>query len=155
MDIKPIVNSKVEPLQTRKIGDNHGYFSEACNTDTFTAFSPSKDFIQDNHSNIEVAHTIWDTLDAMLPVKRPCRELIAHVADRPGHDLRYAIDAMKIRNELGWEPSLTFETGLSRTIEWYLNNQKWWQPLRSAVYGGQRLGLGAAEFPRRLEVVAS
>jgi dTDP-glucose 4,6-dehydratase len=126
MDIKSIANSKVKPLQTRKFDDSHGYFSKVC-----------------------------DTLDAMLPVKRPCRELIAHVADRPGHDLRYAIDAMKIRNELGWEPSLTFETGLSRTIEWYLTNQTWWQPLRSAVYGGQRLGLGAAEFPRRLEVVAS
>ena len=107
------------------------------------------------HSNIEVVLTICDTLDAMLPVKRPRRELIAHVADRPGHDQRYAIDATKIRNDLGWEPSVTFETGLRRTIEWYLTNQTWWQPLRSSIYGGQRLGLGAADFARRLEVVAS
>jgi dTDP-glucose 4,6-dehydratase len=102
-----------------------------------------------------VVLTICGTLDAMLPVKRPRRELIAHVADRPGHDRRYAIDATKIKNELGWEPSVTFETGLRRTIEWYLTNQTWWQPLRSSIYGGQRLGLGAADFARRLEVVAS
>ena len=57
-----------------------------------------------------------------MPVKRPRRELIAHVADRPGHDLRYAINATKIRNELGWESPLTFEIGLSRTIEWHSNN---------------------------------
>jgi dTDP-glucose 4,6-dehydratase len=107
------------------------------------------------HSNIEVVHAICDTLDAMLPVRRSRRELIAHVADRPGHDQRYAIDATKIKNELGWEPSVTFEAGLCRTIEWYLTNQTWWQPLRSSIYAGQCLGLGAAELSRRLEVVAS
>ncbi|UEM04431.1 dTDP-glucose 4,6-dehydratase [Skermanella rosea] len=106
-------------------------------------------------SNLEVVHAICDTLDAMLPRERPRRDLITHVADRPGHDLRYAIDATKIRRELGWEPSVTFEAGLRRTIEWYLDNQSWWQPLRSAVYGGQRLGLGALETTRTLEVVAS
>ncbi|UEM21799.1 dTDP-glucose 4,6-dehydratase [Skermanella mucosa] len=106
-------------------------------------------------SNLEVVHAICDTLDGMLPRERPRRDLITHVADRPGHDLRYAIDATKIRRELGWEPSVTFEAGLRRTIEWYLTNQTWWQPLRSAVYGGQRLGLGALETTRRLEVVAS
>ena len=79
----------------------------------------------------------------MLPVRRPRRDLITYVADRPGHDLRYAIDARKIRRELGWEPQVTFETGLRRTIEWFLGNQTWWQPLRAAVYDGQRLGLGA------------
>ena len=106
-------------------------------------------------SNLDVVHAICDTLDAMLPRERPRRDLITHVADRPGHDLRYAIDATKIRRELGWEPSVTFEAGLRRTIEWYLDNRSWWQPLRSAVYGGQRLGLGALETTRTLEVVAS
>ena len=109
------------------------------------------------HSNIEVVHIICDTLDAMLPVKRPRRELIKFVADRPGHDLRYAIDATKIKNELGWEPSVTFEAGLRRTIEWYLTHQTWWQPLRTGVYSGERLGLGAASVPtpRELKMVAS
>ena len=109
-------------------------------------------------TNLQVVEAICGILDRKRPRAddSPHRDLIEFVADRPGHDLRYAIDATKIRNELGWEPSVTFEAGLRRTIEWYLTNQTWWQPLRSAVYGGQRLGLGAvAEFPRRLEVVAS
>ena len=95
-------------------------------------------------------------LDEMLPVAKPRRGLITYVTDRPGHDLRYAIDASKIRRDLGWEPQVTFETGLRRTIEWFLTNQTWWQPLRAGVYDGQRLGLGAApQPPHRLEVVAS
>jgi dTDP-glucose 4,6-dehydratase len=107
-------------------------------------------------SNLQVVHAICDTLDEMLPVAKPRRDLITYVTDRPGHDLRYAIDASKIRRDLGWEPQVTFEAGLRRTIEWFLGNQTWWQPLRAGVYDGQRLGLGATpQPPRRLEVVAS
>ena len=111
-------------------------------------------------SNLQVVHAICDTLDEMLPAARPRRAQIRYVTDRPGHDLRYAIDASKIKRELGWEPRVTFEAGLRRTIEWYLTNQSWWQPLRAGVYDGQRLGLGAApqlppKVPLQLEIVAS
>ncbi|HEY0834353.1 MAG TPA: dTDP-glucose 4,6-dehydratase [Azospirillum sp.] len=93
--------------------------------------------------NIEVVQMICDTLDevaAPLPAG-PRRGLITYVTDRPGHDQRYAIDASKIRRELGWEPRETFATGLRRTIDWYLANRVWWQPLRDGVYAGARLGL--------------
>jgi dTDP-glucose 4,6-dehydratase len=63
------------------------------------------------------------------------------VADRPGHDRRYAIDPAKIETELGWRPQVGFEEGLEATVRWYIDNEAWWQPLREGVYGGQRLGL--------------
>ncbi len=68
------------------------------------------------------------------------RKLITFVDDRPGHDLRYAIDATKIETELGWRARETFETGLRKTISWYMSNGDWWQPLRASRYSGQRLG---------------
>jgi dTDP-glucose 4,6-dehydratase len=68
------------------------------------------------------------------------KSLITFVADRPGHDLRYAIDATKITRELGWRPHETFETGLRKTVLWYLENSSWWQRIRSGVYRGERLG---------------
>jgi dTDP-glucose 4,6-dehydratase len=68
--------------------------------------------------------------------------LIAFVPDRPGHDLRYAIDAARIEKELGWRPCIGFDEGLERTIRWYIDNPGWWRPLREKVYGGERLGLG-------------
>ena len=67
--------------------------------------------------------------------------LITFVSDRPGHDARYAIDCGKIERQLGWRPTRTFEAGLSETIDWYLANRAWWQPLRQNVYRGERLGL--------------
>jgi dTDP-glucose 4,6-dehydratase len=70
--------------------------------------------------------------------------LIKYVADRPGHDLRYAIDATKAAAELAFEPRETFETGLARTVRWYLDNDWWWRPLRKAGHGAVRLGLGEA-----------
>ncbi|MED5226291.1 MAG: GDP-mannose 4,6-dehydratase, partial [Pseudomonadota bacterium] len=70
-------------------------------------------------------------------------EQITFVSDRPGHDFRYAIDATKIKSELDWVPLETFETGLRKTVEWYLDNQKWWQPLLNKHYQGQRLGKSA------------
>ena len=69
------------------------------------------------------------------------RELVTLVSDRPGHDRRYAIDPTKIETELGWRAAESFESGLRKTIDWYLGNRTWWQPLRRKVYAGERLGL--------------
>ena len=86
--------------------------------------------------NIDLVHTICELMDELapnLPVK-PAKQLITFVKDRPGHDRRYAIDATKIRNELGWTPSVTVEEGLRKTIQWYLSHQEWWEPLLSEEY---------------------
>ena len=80
-------------------------------------------------------------VDRLVPAARPRRELITFVADRPGHDQRYAIDATKVHRELGWKPRRRFEAGLDQTVRWYLDNRAWWEPLRTRVYGGERLGL--------------
>jgi dTDP-glucose 4,6-dehydratase len=94
-------------------------------------------------TNLEVVHTLCDLLDEMLPdsPNRPHRKLISFVADRPGHDLRYAIDASKIRSELGWEPEETFETGLRKTVRWYLDHRDWCGRVMDGSYRGERLGL--------------
>jgi dTDP-glucose 4,6-dehydratase len=92
-------------------------------------------------TNLTVVETICDIIDRLQPGAQPRRSLITFVTDRPGHDARYAMDANKVRRELGWSPSLDFETGLERTIAWYLANAEWWTPLRERVYGGERLGL--------------
>ena len=92
-------------------------------------------------SNLAVVTRICDRLDALHPLARPRRALIAFVAARPGHDRRYAIDAGKARRELGWQPQHTFERGLDETIGWYLEHRSWWEPLRRSVYDGERLGL--------------
>ena len=96
--------------------------------------------------NIDVVRTICNILDEVVAekpfgIKSFC-ELIEFVADRPGHDLRYAIDASKIQRELGWKPEETFETGIKKTVEWYLNNSGWWQRVLDGSYAGTRLGLG-------------
>lgn len=91
--------------------------------------------------NLEVVELICDTLDRLIPTQSPRRSLISFVTDRPGHDHRYAIDASKAHRELGWTPDETFESGIERTIAWYLRNRNWWQPLRQHVYAGERLGL--------------
>jgi dTDP-glucose 4,6-dehydratase len=95
-------------------------------------------------TNLQVVETICDTLDQLSPRSdgKAYREQITFVTDRPGHDFRYAIDASKLKNELGWEPAETFETGIARTIQWYLDNEKWWQDILSGDYRGQRLGTG-------------
>ena len=92
--------------------------------------------------NIEVVQTICEILDELVPKSgnRKYKEQIEFVADRPGHDLRYAIDASKIERELGWKPEETFETGLRKTVQWYLENKWWWEPLRDK-YKRERLGL--------------
>ena len=91
--------------------------------------------------NIAVVQQICDVLDALRPAAKPRRELITHVADRPGHDRRYAVDSTKIETELGWRAQETFATGIEKTIQWYLENEAWWRPLRDGVYAGDRLGL--------------
>jgi dTDP-glucose 4,6-dehydratase len=92
-------------------------------------------------TNLQVVHAICDILDELSQASHSHRKLIRFVADRPGHDRRYAIDPSKIEAELGWRPEESFETGLRKTIRWYLDNQSWWQPLREGVYSGERLGL--------------
>jgi len=94
-------------------------------------------------NNLAVVETICDLLDDRLPAAnaKPRRQLITFVTNRPGHDLRYAIDASKIRRDLGWQPTETFESGLEKTIDWYLDNRWWWEPIRNGAYAGSRLGI--------------
>lgn len=94
-------------------------------------------------TNLTVVETICDTLDGIRPRAdgKSYREQISFVADRPGHDFRYAIDASKLKRELGWEPRESFESGIAQTIRWYLENADWWQPILSGAYAGERLGL--------------
>lgn len=95
--------------------------------------------------NIEVVQTICALLEELAPNKPAgvahYRDLITYVKDRPGHDMRYAIDAGKIERELGWRPEETFETGMRKTVSWYLNNEKWWRSVQDGSYAGERLGL--------------
>ena len=91
-------------------------------------------------ANLEVVETLCDLLQDLVPAERSYRELITFVQDRPGHDLRYAIDASKIERELGWKPEETFETGLRKTVQWYLENRQWWQRVQDGSYQGERLG---------------
>jgi dTDP-glucose 4,6-dehydratase len=95
-------------------------------------------------SNLEVVRAICAALDRRRPdpVGGPHERLIRFVADRPGHDLRYAIDASRARRDLGWAPRATFEQGLAATVDWYLQNRDWWQKTMDGRYGGERLGLG-------------
>jgi dTDP-glucose 4,6-dehydratase len=90
--------------------------------------------------NIDVVRKICAVLDEIAPANQPREELIEFVTDRPGHDARYAIDASKLENELGWRAQEDFESGIRKTVEWYLANEWWWRPLRER-YSGQRLGL--------------
>ena len=93
--------------------------------------------------NIDLVRTICAILDEKRPAGAPHADLIAFVADRPGHDARYAIDAARIRDELGWRPSVTLAEGLERTVEWYLDNEAWWRALQSREGVGRRLGVTA------------
>ncbi|MEX0564989.1 dTDP-glucose 4,6-dehydratase [Raoultella terrigena] len=97
--------------------------------------------------NIDVVETICDLLEELVPHKPDgvvrYRDLITYVADRPGHDLRYAIDASKIERVLGWVPEETFTSGMRKTVQWYLANESWWQQVLDGSYQGERLGLQA------------
>ncbi|MDW2056795.1 dTDP-glucose 4,6-dehydratase [Vibrio sp. 506] len=97
-------------------------------------------------ANIEVVKTICALLEELVPNKpegvAQYQDLITYVTDRPGHDVRYAIDAAKIERELGWKPEETFESGIRKTVEWYLNNEKWWSRVLDGSYSRERLGSG-------------
>ncbi|AOS97194.1 dTDP-glucose 4,6-dehydratase 2 [Microbulbifer aggregans] len=102
--------------------------------------------------NIDVVKTICSILEELAPENPNSKKtgneggfesLITYVADRPGHDVRYAIDASKIERELGWVPAETFESGIRKTVQWYLNNESWWQRVLDGSYQGQRLGLAS------------
>lgn len=99
---------------------------------------------ENERSNLQLVQTICSILDSQHPRKEgsPYADLITFVHDRPGHDARYSIDATRIREELGWRPSLTVEEGLKRTVTWYLENENWWRPLLERKGVGQRLGTG-------------
>lgn len=91
-------------------------------------------------ANLTVVETLCDLLQELVPQEASYRDLIKFVTDRPGHDVRYAIDASKIERELGWVPEETFETGLRKTVQWYLANETWWKRVQDGSYQGQRLG---------------
>ncbi|MEM7054604.1 MAG: GDP-mannose 4,6-dehydratase, partial [Pseudomonadota bacterium] len=94
--------------------------------------------------NLSVVYSLCDLLDTCEPpgyaLNHPRRDLIEFVTDRPGHDRRYAINASRIQQELGWLPQVDFASGLARTVDWYLNNIEWWQRIQDGSYRGQRLG---------------
>ena len=94
--------------------------------------------------NIEVVHLVCELLEELAPNKpqgiQHYKDLITFVTDRPGHDVRYAIDATKIKKELSWVPEETFESGMKKTVQWYLANRDWWQRIRDGIYKGERLG---------------
>ena len=92
--------------------------------------------------NIDLVEMICSILDRLRPAATPYGDLIRFVSDRPGHDLRYAIDPTRIREELGWRPSVTLEQGLEKTVRWYLDNEDWWRALQSRDGVGTRLGKG-------------
>jgi dTDP-glucose 4,6-dehydratase len=90
--------------------------------------------------NIDVVKQICHCLDLLQTAGAPHDRLITYVTDRPGHDQRYAVDATKLETELGWHPKETFETGIQKTVRWYLDRSDWWKPLRDNVYSGDRIG---------------
>jgi len=94
----------------------------------------------EERQNIEIVHTLCDILDELRPLDHSRRDLITYVKDRPGHDRRYAIDASKLANELNWQPTETFSSGIRKTIQWYLDNQTWADRVKDGSYQGQRLG---------------
>lgn len=98
---------------------------------------------RNERTNLQVVQAICDHMDEWVPRARPHHQLIQFVADRPGHDQRYAIDASKTEREIGWRANENFESGIAKTVRWYLDNAAWWRPIRDRVYGGERLGIPA------------
>lgn len=105
-------------------------------------------------TNLSVVETICEILDALSPQEKSHHDLITFVADRPGHDQRYAIDASKLEGELGWAAQEDFASGIRKTVHWYLENEQWWKPLRETVYQGERLGLEGRSASQSDEVSA-
>jgi len=96
---------------------------------------------RNERTNMQVVNRVCELLDELVPADAPKCDLITNVTDRPGHDRRYAIDVTKLENELGWRAKENFETGMEKTVRWYLDNSDWWQPLRDGGHKGERLGL--------------
>ena len=96
---------------------------------------------RNERKNLDIVRQICGWMDYFRPTDASYHDLITFVADRPGHDQRYAIDATKLETKLGWCAQETVETGIEKTVRWYLDNPEWWMPLRRRVYGGERLGL--------------
>jgi dTDP-glucose 4,6-dehydratase len=96
---------------------------------------------RNERKNIDVVKRICVIMDALRPQNAPHDKLITYVTDRPGHDHRYAIDATKLETELGWKALENFDSGIEKTVRWYLDNEVWWRPLRGEVYTGERLGV--------------
>ena len=96
---------------------------------------------RNERTNLDVVQTVCRILDEIRPDKKSHDRLVTFVPDRPGHDHRYAIDATKLENELGWKAEETFASGIRKTVHWYLENEWWWGPLRKKVYRGERIGL--------------
>jgi dTDP-glucose 4,6-dehydratase len=100
-------------------------------------------------ANLDVVNSLCDLLEELVPHKpdgvNNYKDLITYVKDRPGHDLRYAIDAGKIERELGWKPEETFETGIRKTVEWYLDNKEWWSRVLDGSYSRERLGVAGVK----------
>jgi len=96
---------------------------------------------RNEYKNIDVVYSICDLMNEFIPRQGGYRNLVKFVTDRPGHDFRYAIDSTKIERELGWKPNEKFETGLRKTVLWYIKNRQWWQEIRSGKYRGERLGI--------------
>ena len=96
---------------------------------------------ENERTNLELVQTLCKILDRLKPrTTGAYADLITFVQDRPGHDARYAIDPSRIRDELGWRPSVTVEEGLEKTVQWYLDNEDWWKPLQNRSGVGERLG---------------
>jgi len=96
---------------------------------------------RNERANIDVVRRICALMDERRPQDAPHDRLIRFVADRPGHDRRYAIDATRLETELGWKAREDFDSGIDKTVRWYLDNEAWWRPLRGGVYAGERLGV--------------
>jgi dTDP-glucose 4,6-dehydratase len=98
---------------------------------------------RNEQTNLAVVETICSIMDVCRPDAAPHHQLVTYVTDRPGHDWRYAIDARKLETELGWRAQEDFNSGIEKTVRWYLDNDAWWGPLRKDVYEGERLGLAS------------
>ncbi|MBL8536987.1 MAG: dTDP-glucose 4,6-dehydratase [Hyphomonadaceae bacterium] len=102
---------------------------------------------RNERTNLEIVHRICDILDELLPRSASYRSLIEFVPDRPGHDRRYAIDAARVENELGWRARETFDSGIEKTVRWFTENRAWWAPLRASGIGLSRQGLPTDSAP--------
>ena len=100
-------------------------------------------------ANLDVVNTICALLDELSPGARPYAEQIKFVQDRPGHDRRYAIDPSKVERELGWRATEAFETGIEKTVQWYLNHPEWWRSILDRGYEAKRVGLACREHCSR------